>query len=149
MCSLSFELFGSKRCLIFLFSVLFFISFHPVAPPSSALSQLQQHVHRRRRPVPLGHRRVHRIPGQHTQVSQEPQQLPGLHTQVQRSLTAWLLLLRELCVTVGPLHCLYLLLPACRKHTNTTQAPDLIYMKTHIQFADTHTPYFLPYPKLR
>lgn len=54
-------------------------------PPSSAHAQLQQRIHRRRRAVPLRLRRVHRVPGQHAQVSQEPKQLPGLCTQVQHA----------------------------------------------------------------
>lgn len=50
--------------------------------PFSALSELQQHVHRGRHNLPLSYRRVHRVSGEHHQVSQEPQRLPRLRFQV-------------------------------------------------------------------
>lgn len=62
--------------LIFMFSL---------APHSSSAHPQQQQCLRRWHNIPLWHRRVYRLPGQHAQVSQEPQQLPGLCTQVHQA----------------------------------------------------------------
>lgn len=50
--------------------------------PFAALSELQQHLHRRWNNVPLSNRRVHSVSREHHQVSQEPQRLPHLRFQV-------------------------------------------------------------------
>lgn len=57
---------------------------HPQSSSSSfpALSELQQHIHRGWHNLPLSNRRVHRVSGEHHQVSQEPQRLPRLLFQV-------------------------------------------------------------------
>lgn len=133
-------------------------SSHPLIPASSAFSQLQQHVHRRRPVVPLGHRRVHRLPRQHAQVSQEPQQLPGLHSQVQHA--HWLhgcfyyIALWRVCMCVCLSTSLFFMLFSslhvcwcikCLTHTNTSPALwfIFIYIYPHILYRCTHTHFVL------